>query len=254
VEREVLRIVSGEKEVIKDSITDEAFLTIHVNNRELVTLSCTPEKLKELTVGFLYSSGLIRFLDDIENVTVNTKDLVSIVELKNKNFDGEVIFKKFYSSGCGRGTVFFNVLDYIRGKAVTSDVRISARKVEELMKVFERRSTAFRRTGGVHSAALSDGEQLRVFCEDIGRHNAIDKIIGEALYRDVSMPEMIVMTSGRISSDVIHKVQKTGSPIIVSRSAPTSAAIEFAEKCNLTLVGFARGKKMNVYTSMERIL
>ncbi|MBT4483177.1 MAG: formate dehydrogenase accessory sulfurtransferase FdhD [Candidatus Latescibacteria bacterium] len=254
METDVLRIDSGRKENIRDIVTDEVILTIHLNERELLTLLCSPGNLKELSVGFLYTAGLIHSLDDIDNVFVNKKNLTSHISLKEENINVDIMFKRVYTSGCGRGMLFKNVLDLAHRKAVTGDFNIQSEKITELMKAFEKKSTTYKKTGGVHSAALSDGVKILVFGEDIGRHNAIDKIIGETLYKNLNMAESIILTSGRISSEVMYKVQKTGSPIIISRSAPTGLAIELAEKLNVTLVGFARGRRMNVYSVKERVL
>ncbi len=250
----ILRIDKGKKETLKDTVTDEVFLTIHINDKELLTLLCSLDNLKELSVGFLFSSGIITSLDDIENVFVNNRNMTSHITLKEKILTEDVIFKRTYTSGCGTGMLFHNVLDLSRKKIVTSNLRVHSEKIFELMKAFEKKSTAYKKTGGVHSAALCDEENILAFCEDIGRHNAIDKVIGEALYKKLDTKDLIVLTSGRISSEVISKVEKMGSGIIISRGAPTSLAVQLAEKWNITLVGFVRGHRMNVYTAKERIL
>ena len=149
---------------------------------------------------------------------------------------------------------FYNVLDFAYKKKMTQNLIINSEKITELMMAFEKKSTKFKKTGGVHSAALTDGINIFVFNEDIGRHNAIDKVIGEALYKNMNMEEFIVLTSGRISSDMMFKIQKIGSAVIISRSAPTSMAVRLADEWNVTLVGFARGYRMNVYTAKNRIL
>jgi len=251
---DVLRIDKGKKENLKDIVTDEVFLTIHVNEKELLTLLCSPDNLKELSIGFLFSAGLINSLDDIENIFVNTKNMTSHITLKEKNINENIIFKRVYTSGCGRGMLFYNVLDLSRQKSVTKNSRFHSEKITELMRTFEKKSITYKKTGGVHCAALCDEENILAFCEDIGRHNAIDKVIGDTLYKNLNMEELIVLTSGRISSEVMFKVQKMGSAVIISRGAPTGLAVQLADKWNVTLVGFVRGHRMNVYTAKERIL
>jgi len=150
--------------------------------------------------------------------------------------------------------LFYNVLDLAHKKIVMKNSKIHSEKITELMRTFEKKSITYKKTGGVHYAALCDEENIFAFCEDIGRHNAIDKIIGEALYKNLNMEELIVLTSGRISSEVMFKVQKMGSAVIISRGAPTGLAVQLADKWNVTLVGFVRGHRMNVYTAKERIL
>ena len=251
---DVLRIDKGKKKHLKDIVTDEVFLTIHVNEKELLTLLCSPDNLKELSAGFLFSAGLINSLDDIENIFLNAKNMTSHITLKKKDIVEDAIFKRVYTSGCGRGMLFYNVLDLAHQKNVKKNSRIYSEKILKLMKAFEKKSTTYKKTGGVHCAALCDEENILAFCEDIGRHNAIDKVIGDILYKNLNMEELIVLTSGRISSEVMFKVQKMGSCVIISRGAPTGLAVQLADKWNITLIGFVRDHRMNVYTVKERVL
>ena len=253
MECDVLKINREGRKTLKDVVTDEIILTIFLNEKELLTLLCSPGKLKELSVGFLYSSGLISSMNDIENVFVNTSNMTCHIKVKEHGIPADVIFKRIYTSGCGKGVLFHSMLDVVHEKTVTKKVQIPSEKIIHLMKDFEKKSTVYKETGGVHNAALSDDENILVFTEDIGRHNAIDKVIGEALYRNLNMEDLLVLTSGRISSEVMYKVQKMRSAFIISRSAPTSLAVKLADKWNVTLIAFARGHRMNVYTGKERI-
>jgi FdhD protein len=136
---------------------------------------------------------------------------------------------------------------------VESNTRISASQIFSLMREFQHRSEVFKNTGGVHSAALSDGERLLIFAEDIGRHNAIDKIFGECLWENTPTEDRAIITSGRISSEILFKAVKRGVPIIISRSAPTDLAVRTAQDLGITLVGFVRARKMNIYANNWRI-
>jgi len=253
VDIDALRIDKDGKRATKEPVTEEIPLTLYLNNKELLTLLCSPADLKELSIGFLYSSGLIRTLQDIERVIVDTRNWASYVELKEKNDPSPLMFKRLYTSGCGRGTLFYNALDHMNREKITSSFRVNWRKLLEMVDSFQKKSLIFKKTGGIHSAALSDGENIIVFKEDIGRHNAVDKVAGEALMKGIAMGNSIVLTSGRISSEIVFKTQKMGSPILISRSAPTDQAQKLAEACDMTLVGFARGQRMNVYAGRHRI-
>lgn len=253
MEVDVLRINKDRKENIRNIVTDEVPLTIELEGKELVTLLCSPDNLRELSSGFLYSAGLLRSMNDIENIIIDNRNLICHMELKNKDLLSELAFKRLYTSGCGKGVFFYNALDLMHRKVERGDFKIPAGKIIALMKTFQKSSLTFRKTGGVHSAALSNGEDIIVFKEDIGRHNAIDKVIGEALMKDLNMKDLIVLTSGRITSEIVFKVQKMGSPLLISRSAPTDQAIKAAGEGNLTLVGFVRGQRMNVYTARGRV-
>ena len=122
-----------------------------------------------------------------------------------------------------------------------------------MVKKFQMKSELYKTTGGTHSAALSDGENILIFHEDIGRHNAVDKVIGDAFLQQIRLDDKILITSGRVSSEILLKVAKGGIPLLVAISAPTDMAVELANKLGITLIGFARGKRMNVYTHEERI-
>lgn len=228
---DVLKIDKDVKRLIQDVVTEEIPLIVYLNGKELLTLLCSPDNLKELCVGFLYSAGLIRSMDDVKDITIDSHNWTSHIKLNTKGAAPQPIFKR-----------------------ITSNFKISSEKILTLMDSFQKKSFTFRQTGGVHSAALSDGDNILIFKEDVGRHNALDKVIGEALMKGLKMEDLIVLSSGRISSEIISKVQKIRSPFLVSRSAPTDQAIKLARELNLTLIGFARGKRMNVYTANERVV
>jgi FdhD protein len=137
---------------------------------------------------------------------------------------------------------------------INSDLKISYDKILYLMKEFAAKSQIFQSTGGVHSAALSQGEEILFFQEDVGRHNALDKVLGEAFMKDVDFSKMLLLTSGRISSEMLLKAGKRGISTVVSRSAPMDLALKMGMELNMTIVGFARGQRMNVYTGRERII
>ncbi|MBU3955757.1 formate dehydrogenase accessory sulfurtransferase FdhD [bacterium] len=254
METEILKIDRKGRSKIKDFVTDEAPLTIELDGSELVTLLCSPFDIKELSIGFLYSSGIIKSVEDIEKIVIDKNNSTAYVKLKKKFAAGDMLFKRMYSSGCGRGIIFYNMLDKIPRKKLKKGFDVPAEKIMSLMKLFEKKSTLFKKTGGVHSAGFSSGKEITVFKEDIGRHNALDKIIGEALIKELDFENMIMLTSGRLSSEIMFKIRRTGVCIIVSRGAPTDQAVKLAREWNLTLAGFVRGGRMNVYSAEDRII
>ena len=130
---------------------------------------------------------------------------------------------------------------------------ISAEDVFGLVKQFQHRSEVYRATGGVHSAALCRGRQILVFAEDIGRHNAVDKIFGRCLLEDIATEGGVVVTSGRISSEILLKVAKRDIPLLLSKAAPTNLGVKLADDLGITLIGFVRGRRMNVYSHGWRV-
>ncbi|MDP2960581.1 MAG: formate dehydrogenase accessory sulfurtransferase FdhD, partial [candidate division Zixibacteria bacterium] len=123
-----------------------------------------------------------------------------------------------------------------------------------LMNEFEVKSSVFKSTGGTHSAALADKEKILLFKEDIGRHNAVDKILGESLIENIPWQDKLLISSGRVSSDILLKAGRAKINLIISRSAPTSLALELAQRLGITVIGFARGKRMNIYTYPMRVV
>jgi FdhD protein len=250
----ILKLSERGSSSIEDVVAKEFPLTIILNNRELVTLLCSPANLRYLAVGFLFSEGLLKSKDAIKRIIVDDQRGVVRVDTEgDEELASNALFKRFITSGCGRGVSFYNATDVQDQVRVESRIRISILEVLALVNEFQHRSQVYRTTGGVHSAALSDTTNIIVFSEDIGRHNAIDKIFGECLLNDITTDDHIIVTSGRISSEILLKVARRNVPIIVSKSAPTSLGVRLAQDLGLTLVGFVRGKRMNVYTHPGRI-
>lgn len=253
--RDVLKIRYEDSSVEEDSIITEYPFTIFLNGKEFLTLLCTKQSLNYLVVGFLISEGLIDGKEDIEKLEIDEEKGTGHIETKKKSNLMEKLYgKRTLTSGCGKGTVFYSVVDSFKSKKVDQDFKLDVESVKELMRKFNRYSEMFLETGGVHSCALSDGKDIEVFADDIGRHNALDKIIGEAVMRDIDFSDKVVITTGRISSEIMIKIAKRGIPAIISKSAPTQLAIDIAKDLGITVVGFARGQKMNIYTNIDRYI
>ncbi len=250
----IKRITDKGKKDIEDLVTKELPLTIIWNNRELVTLLCSPTDLKYLATGFLFSEGLLGSKDEIKQIMADERrGVVRVETVEDNQFDNELLFKRLITSGCGRGASFYNATDTRDQVKIESQIRISATEILALVKKFQYHSEVYRTTGGVHSAALCDTANILVFAEDIGRHNAIDKIFGRCLLEDMLTDDHIVITSGRISSEILLKVAKRNIPVIISKSAPTNLGVRLAHDLGITLIGFVRGKRMNIYANDWRI-
>lgn len=235
-------------------VATEFQLTILLNDEELVTLACSPTNLKYLVVGFLFSEGLIGSKDEIKKIIVDDRRGVARVKTEeDKRLASELLFKRLITSGCGRGASFYSAAD-VRGLTkVESQILISAHEVFALVNEFQHRSKVYSVTHGVHSAVLCNAKELLLFSDDIGRHNAIDKILGECLLKSIRTDDHIIITTGRISSEMLLKVAKRNIPIIISISAPTNLGVRLAADLGVTLVGLVRGKKMVIYTHSWRV-
>ena len=249
----ILKLDEKSSNSIEGVVAEESPLTIILNNQELVTLLCSPTDLAYLAVGFLSSEGLLKGKDEIRKILVDDeRGVVRLETTGDKGFSQDVLFKRFISSGCGRGASFYSPADAASQK-VESQMEISTEEVLDLVKGFQHGSDVYLATHGVHGAALCDRKSILVFGEDIGRHNAIDKIFGKCLLEDIPTDDRVVITSGRISSEILHKVAKRGIPIIISISAPTNLGVRIADTMGITLVTSVGGKRMNVYTAAWRI-
>lgn len=250
---EIVKIKDNKRLIAEDPVVREIPLTVIVDDTELVTLLCCPNDLEDLVAGFLFTSGLIRRREDIKNIVINSQQWIAYAALIEPKPAKDLIFKRLYTPGCGKGTIFYNVSDIMARAKITSNFKIESSVIAALMAEFQKKSEIYLKTGGVHSAGLADGQNILIFKEDIGRHNAIDKVIGCALSKRITFENKVMITSGRISSDVLFKIQKCGMPMIVSRSAPTNQAVKLARDMMITLVGFARGNRVNIYSRGDRV-
>ena len=239
----------GRQELL-DQVVIEIPFTIILNNHELSTLLCSPDKLKELAIGHLVSESFISSKADLKSVDLNEKTNVIRIETNTPIEKDELDKKRIITSGCGRGQTFYNYQDFTGCKPIISSGTdaFSVGTILKLMAEFQKKSVVFRETGGVHSAALGQGDKIVAFAEDIGRHNAVDKIVGEVILKGEETKDKFLLLSGRVSSEILIKAARLGVPLIVSRSAPTNMAVKLAKELNITLMGFARGQKINVYS------
>jgi FdhD protein len=222
----ILRVEDGVPVEKTDPIAVEHTLRISVNGRQCTQLIATPQCLEELALGYLYSAGMIRSLADIEDMVTDTG---------------------FQAINVKTNCTEVSLAPLPDGMVVPlSDILFQIEK-------FLHESEVFVATGAVHSCALLVDNQLLHFMEDIGRHNAFDKAIGAALRSETPLDRAAVLTSGRLPSDMTRKIVHSRVPVAVSRSAPTDAAVELAQRYNLTLCGFARGNRINIYSCRQRI-
>jgi FdhD protein len=254
---EIIKVKNGRSETVEDSVVNEISLSVDINKKELVSLLCSPQNLKELVIGYLYSNGIIYRVSDIRNIKIFqiagerwSAQVEQIINAKDKSK-----LKKIQHTGCGKGIQLIQENDFPAG-VITSNTRLKYSLITELMKRFQKKSEIFLKTGGVHSSAIVKNGRIISFMEDIGRHNTIDKVIGHLLLKKTGEPvftDKAILTSGRISSEILQKILRCEIPILISRSAPTDIAIETCRRKNITLVGFARGNKLNIYSGSRRI-
>ncbi len=232
------------------NLPEERGATIILNEKELVTLSATPRDLKELAIGFLFTEGIIEKVDEIKEISVDADYYIWVKVRKKISFPR--LQRRILTSGCGRGFTFsFNekILTQVK-----DSFKVSPIKIFELVKETTQSASLYRESGGIHSSSISSSEKILSIKEDIGRHNSVDKVIGDCLLKGKLMEGKILITTGRISSEVLLKAIRARLPIIVSLSSPTDASVELGKKYKLTIIGYVRGKNMVVYTHKERLV
>lgn len=244
----------GQAESCRSVVATEFPLTIEAGSIEIATLACSPSNIEELVTGFLYTNGFISAVDEIVSFALDTHSWKVRVNLLNEP-DTSQILRRVYTSGCGKGVVFTNMVELIGRFPLSSKLQVHGAKIPELMQWLQRASELHTITGGVHTAAFSQGgKQPEGAMDDIGRHNAVDKVIGDALRRGMDMSCGMLLTTGRVSSEIVHKVRRGGIPIVVSQGAPTHQAVLQALAMNLTLVCFARGQNYTIFSHPERLV
>ena len=234
----------------RDTVIREGLVELALNGRPLVRASCLPVALDDFALGFLAGEGLIDGPQTVWSVAVSP-DAAKVEIRASVDPDRLALFleRLATSSGCGGGAAAVAAALPV----CTSDACFRPEDLSERMKEFERASTLFRETGGVHAAAVTDGRAIEAFAEDIGRHNAVDKVVGRCLREGIPLARRAILSTGRLSSDILAKAARTGVPVAVSAGAVTSRAIELARGADIAAVGFARARRMNVYTAPWRL-
>lgn len=244
----------GSRREAEVPVVKEVPVTIYLNGKEIITLLACDDALEYLAAGFLKSEGLLDRREEIRSLTVDeTRTSVRIDADRPYPLTEKLFEKRTVTSGCGKGTTFYHALDALQVKPVPDGPVVSPGQVRSLMTMLHTRSELYRTAGGVHNAALCDPEGIVIFRDDIGRHNAIDKIHGECFLENVPTAGRLLLTTGRVSSEILIKAGKLGVPILVSRSGPTSLALELAERTGITVIGRLIGGRMSVYSRPERL-
>ncbi|KKY01546.1 hypothetical protein VN21_08205 [Paraclostridium benzoelyticum] len=238
---DVVKIDNQNAKEEKEIIISEYPLSLILNGKYLNTFLCTPDKIEELIVGFLATKGYISNKNDIESIIIDEKS--KVVEVISNKSNTNLNLEK----------IFLNDLDFIECNSVKNSFEIDINTIYNSMHMNLTSSQLFKDTGGVHSVALFDGCDPVVICEDVARHNAMEKVIGYGVLNDVNFEDKFIVVSGRISLEMMQKACKMQIPIVVSKSAPTNLSVELARKLNITLVGFVRGRRMNIYANGYRI-
>lgn len=261
----ITRINKQKKEELQDTVLIEESIDFFVNSEPLVNIICLPKDLKELTFGFLYSVGIIDSTNEVKEVKISELENTIFIELQNtSNFNFEDLnlnsVSRVIDTTCGITSPWKKMIKSKLDEAKTKDklwfkdLKIKSNIIFSAIKAMQSETSLYRETGGCHGAAICDLiGNIITFKEDIGRHNAIDKVIGDMLLRGESFENTFLITTGRLTGDSVLKAIRANIPIIASISAPIESGIKLAFAYGMTLIGFSRGKRMNIYTHPDRI-
>ena len=228
----------------------ETPVSLTVNGAVWLSFMCTPVQLEALAVGFLYNEGIIESMDEVSDVRVcEHGDNVDV--WLNHAAEQPTSWRR--TSGCTGGVTAVDLLAKPNVSFDRDSLKLSPDAIGNLVEMLFESQELYRETGGVHTSALSDGEKVLLSAEDIGRHNTLDKIAGLCLMNNVWPANRILITTGRISSEMLQKAARLQAPILISRTSPSSLSIEMAERYGITLIGYARKHRFNVYSSGERV-
>ena len=233
----------------------ETPLTIELNGREVVTLMCTGHHPRHLALGFLKSDAFIQSIDEVLDVRVEEEPERITVRVtargdpwKNHGLQRSI------TSGCGKGTNFDHNVATISKRRLNGNLTVRSEDILRLVKELHNRSSLYRETRGCHNASLCSATSMEVFREDIGRHNAIDMIVGQCFENDESTNNKMIVATGRVASEILLKVVRIGIPVLVSTAVATGFSVELARRTNLTLVGNVSEDSFWIYNDVGRIV
>ncbi len=263
VEVEVSRIDvgAGKLERVRDQVAEEKPLHIFLNQTHYVTILCSPALLKELAVGYLLSEGVLKSVAEIGDFRFEKGGKCRIQVKSGVDVEKRVTvsqpFTRLVLTACGSPDYWplSKLIDRLDLRKLGLGFTVRAEVVLECVRRLNTLAETFRKTGGVHVAALYSSEgELMTYAEDVGRHNAVDKVIGACSMSKSDLSRCFLTSSGRLTGDIVLKAARMRIPVIASLAAAVDSGIEVAKRTGLTLIGFVRGSRMNVFTFPQRIL
>jgi len=250
----IRRFEDGQPQAMVDKVITEARIELDINDgKHTLAMLCLPHDLESLAVGFLIGEGALRERSALHDIRVNVDNNKVFLQGDLDEDALEAMANRWtWGTGCGSGGTGRDLDEPAFGR-VGQGLTIGPSKLIELARAFTGKADMWKSTGGLHACALADTERILLFAEDVGRHNAFDKIMGRAFLDEIDVTDKMVLMTGRLSAEIVSKAVACGLSMLVSRSAVTGLALKLASQFGVTLVGFLRGKRMNVYTGYQRV-
>ena len=242
---------SGAK--IDTVVTVERALTIFLNSQEIVTAMTIADHPEYLAIGYLLNQGMLRPDDTVTGVDYDEELSVVVVRTERATDYEEKLKKKVQTSGCAQGTVFGDLMEALENVSLPS-TEFRTSWLYTLTQTINTTPSLYLEAGAIHGCVLAKEDRALVYMEDVGRHNAVDKIAGWMFKNHVAADDKIFYTTGRLTSEMVIKTVRMGIPILISRSGFTAWGVELARKANLTLIGRARGKRFVALAGIDRIV
>jgi FdhD protein len=247
--RTYFQVKSGRLDEVKGEVVREQPLTVYVNGERFLTLLCSPFMLEPLVLGYLWMEKVITGLDDVAGLQISEVDGRAEVTLRRSV---TLPTERILTSGCGGGITFR--IDPRLFPRITSCARVSPAELGNRMHDLLREAVHYHSSRGIHGAALADRDRILLVAEDVGRHNAVDKLMGLALQRGITTTDRILLSTGRVSSEMLLKAARMSVPIVASRTSPTEMAVALAEQLGVTVIGYLRGDSLNLYAGEALVL
>jgi FdhD protein len=246
--------IDHEGRAVETSVVTERPLTLFLNGREIVTMMTIGDRPDLLAVGYLLNQNMLRADDDITAVDYD-EDIATVVVRTRRETDFEdKLRKKTQTSGCAQGTVFGDLMEEFDQVKLNPEARVRTSWLYQLTRKINTEPSLYLKAGAIHGCVLAHEDKPLIYMEDVGRHNAVDKIAGYMFLNRVEPDDKIFYTTGRLTSEMVIKTVKMRIPVLVSRSGFTAWGVDLAQKANLTLIGRARGKRFLALAGLDRIV
>ena len=239
---------------IEIDVVEEKPLTLFLNNQEIVTMMTINDYPDFLAVGYLVNQNMLNEKDVITSIDFDDEINVIVVRTKNKTNFEKKLKKKTVTSGCAQGTIFGNLMEQFEDIKLKDNQKFNISWIYSLSKTINLTPSLYLKAGAIHGCVLCEKNTPLIYMEDVGRHNAIDKIAGYMFIKKINSLNKVFYTTGRLTSEMVIKSVKMKIPVVISRSGFTAWGVELARKANLTLIGRAKGKRFTVLSGEKRIV
>lgn len=254
-------VTTGTFERRHDYVAEERPLHLFINDTHYVSILCSPMLLKELAVGYLLSEGILKAVDEIAGIRLLKSGKCQVQFKRGVEAEKRIAmsqpFTRVIITACGSPDYWplSKLIDRLDLQRLPLGFKVKAQTISEAVRRLNILAETFRKTGGVHVTALYDAHgELITYAEDVGRHSAVDKVIGFCALRNCDFSQLFLASSGRLTGDIVLKAARMRIPVVASLSAAVDSGVEVAKRTGVTLIGFVRGTRMNVFTRPERII